>query len=38
MGDFRRPSLDSGWAVRTSFFIGCVIGLVAGLLLGAVNA
>jgi hypothetical protein len=35
MTSFRRPSLESGWAIRTSFFIGCVIGLVAGLILGA---
>jgi hypothetical protein len=35
MTHFRRPSLDSAWAIRASFLIGCVCGLVAGLLLGA---
>jgi hypothetical protein len=38
MTNFRRPSLDSAWAIRTSFFLGVVIGLVAGLLLSAANA
>jgi hypothetical protein len=37
MTEFRRPSLESGWAIRTSFFLGVVIGLVAGLILGAIS-